>query len=54
MNSILKPVLDNHIKLCDIALDYSSAFEYFTNYLAVRNYISRHFDPLEVSLGNRH
>lgn len=51
MNSLVKPFLDSHINSYDIAHDYPSAFEHLTNYLAVRNYTSRHFDPIEVSLG---
>ena len=51
MNSLITPFLDNHIKSYDIDSDYPSAFEHLTNYLAVRNYTSRHFDPSEISLG---
>lgn len=51
MHSLLIPFLDSHIKSYDIKNDYPSAFEHLTNYLAVRNYTSRHFDPIEIGLG---
>ena len=51
MHSLLIPFLDSHIKSYDIENDYPSAFEHLTNYLAVRNYTSRHFDPIEIGLG---
>lgn len=51
MNRIIKPFLDNHIKSYDLTCKESEAFEHFFNYLIIRNYTSRHFDPGEISLG---
>jgi len=51
MNSIAKPFLESHIKAYELKGDEPSSFEHFMNYLAVRNYTSRHFDPSEISLG---
>lgn len=51
MNSIVKPFLDSHIKAYELKGDEPNSFEHLVNYLTVRNYTSRHFDPSEVSLG---
>lgn len=51
MNSIVRPFLENHIKSYELKEDIPKAFEHFFNYLTVRNYTSRHFDPYDVSLG---
>lgn len=51
MNNIVKPFLDSHIKAYELKDDEASAFEHLINYLTVRNYTSRHFDPSEVTLG---
>ncbi len=51
MNSIVKPFLDSHVKAYELKSDEPSAFEHLINYLTVRNYTSRHFDPSDISLG---
>lgn len=51
MNSVVKPFLDSHVKAYDLKNDEPSSFEHLLNYLTVRNYTSRHFDPSDISLG---
>ena len=51
MNTIIKPFLDEHRNLYQLKDDDSKVFEHLFNYIATRNYTSRHFDPSELSLG---
>ena len=53
MNNLIKPFLDAHIVSYELEneKDISKSFEHFFNYLTVRNYTSRHFDPSDISLG---
>lgn len=53
VNSLVKPFLDAHIVSYELEneKDVSKTFEHFFNYLTVRNYTSRHFDPSDISLG---
>ena len=51
MNKVIKPFLDSHSASYELTGKESSQFEHLINYLAVRNYTSRHFDPADVSLG---
>lgn len=53
MNNLIKPFLDAHIASYELEneKDISKTFEHFFNYLTVRNYTSRHFDPSDISLG---
>lgn len=53
MNNLIKPFLDAHITSYELEneKDITKAFEHFFNYLTVRNYTSRHFDPSDISLG---
>ena len=53
MNNLIKPFLDAHIASYELERekDITKVFEHFFNYLTVRNYTSRHFDPSDISLG---
>lgn len=51
MNNLIKPFLDAHISSYELKGDIAHSFEHFFNYLTVRNYTSRHFDPGDISLG---
>ncbi|MCI8544555.1 MAG: hypothetical protein HFH95_14840 [Lachnospiraceae bacterium] len=53
MNNLIKPFLDAHIASYELESekDITKVFEHFFNYLTVRNYTSRHFDPSDISLG---
>lgn len=53
MNNLIKPFLNAHIASYELEneKDISKSFEHFFNYLTVRNYTSRHFDPSDISLG---
>lgn len=53
MNNLIKPFLDAHIASYDLKSekDITKVFEHFFNYLTVRNYTSRNFDPSDISLG---
>lgn len=51
MNSLIKPFLEAHITAYELEGDLPSSYEHFFNYLTVRNYTSRHFDPSEIGLG---
>ena len=45
MNTIIKSFVDNHSKEYELNLPESEAFEHFINYIILRNYTNRHFDP---------
>lgn len=51
MNNIIKPFLDEHRCAYQLKDQDTAVFEHLFNYLTVRNYTSRHFDPAEISLG---
>lgn len=51
MNNIIKPFLEEHRSLYQLKNKDDLVFEHLFNYLMVRNYTSRHFDPNEISLG---
>lgn len=51
MNSIVKTFLESHIKAYELENDEPSSLEHLMNYLAVRNYTSRYFNPSDISLG---
>ena len=51
MNNIIKPFLEEHKRAYQLDDADSKVFEHLFNYLTVRNYTSRHFDPAEISLG---
>lgn len=51
MNSIIKPFLDAHVASYELDGEITKSFEHFFNYLTIRNYTSRHFDPSDISLG---
>lgn len=51
MNSIIKPFLDEHTKEFELNGCESQRLEHLVNYIAMRDYSSRHFDPSNVSLG---
>ena len=56
MNNIIKPFLEKHAKSYELNYDETigketSCFEHLINYLVARNYLSRHFDPSNLSLG---
>lgn len=51
MNNIIKPFLDEHRCAYQLKEQDTAVFEHLFNYLTVRNYTSRHFDPAEISLG---
>lgn len=52
MNNIIKPFLEKHIKSYELTCEETACFEHLINYLIARNYLSRHFDPGDISLGN--
>lgn len=51
MNRIIKPFLEEHIKEFELKGDEAQCFEHLVNYIAMRDYSSRHFDPSDASLG---
>ena len=51
MNDIVKPFLEKHTTAFDLCGDGSSKLEHLVNYITVRDFTSRHFDPSDVSLG---
>lgn len=51
MNNIIKPFLEEHKKSYELTCDEAMCFENMVNYLVARNYLSRHFDPDDLSLG---
>ena len=51
MNKAVLPFLNKHIEEYELECSQEKSFEHFFNYLTVRNYTSRHFDPEEISLG---
>ena len=52
MNTIIKPFLDHHKKTYELnGISDVFVFEHLFNYLTVRNYTSRHFDPSDIGLG---
>jgi len=51
MNSVIKPFLDEHATRFELNPDDSQKFEHLVNYIALREYSSKTFDPAEASLG---
>lgn len=52
MNNLVTPFLNNHRQAYELHNDDAKDFEHFVNFLTIRNYTSRHFDPADISLGN--
>lgn len=50
-NTVVKSFLDQHIESFELHMNETKSFEHFINYLSARNYLSRHFDPSDLSLG---
>jgi len=51
MNSMLKSFVDEHSKEFELGDTESTNFEHLINYITTRDYTSRHFDPVDTSLG---
>ena len=51
MNNIIKPFLEQHKSEYELEGNDAQIFEHLFNYLTVRNYTSRHFDPSDIGLG---
>lgn len=51
MKNIIKPFLDEHAREFELQKREDERFEHLVNYLTMRNFTSRHFDPADASLG---
>jgi len=51
MNNLIKPFLDEHVEKFEFSGNEAEKFEHLVNYISMRDYSSRNFDPHDTFLG---